>query len=64
MKIEQVQRGDTIVTQGGKGVDVRDIEEGCSRTKVHINGRFCWDRGSEVQVKHNQIAEEEFVDAI
>lgn len=55
MRIDDVQRGDIIKGGSGKGIEVTKVELGllggaCSRTKVHINRKYCWDSGSQVSV--------------
>lgn len=58
--IEQVQKNDVILEQGGKKkTEVKKVvHSACSSFGTHINDRFCYERGSEVSVERGAKVEE------
>lgn len=55
--IGYVQPGQTIVERGENGsitkkIPVRKVERGiCTRTKVHINGAYCYDDNTVIEIE-------------
>jgi hypothetical protein len=51
MLVSKVKLGDVITEGTGKGIEVKRLEPGCTRSKIHINRSFCYDWNAEVTVK-------------